>query len=221
MKKVFLLVALAFPFWAMSQNEGAKLKTFEDSVAYAIGCDIAESLKQMNINYEVLVQSISDYSKGKSKFSKDNVMMVLNDFQMRQQMNSNVEAEKNIETGKKFLAENRNSKSVHETPSGLQYKVLEQGKGNKPKPTDRIKFHYKGSLLDGTVFDSSYDRGQPLSGEVSRFIAGWVEGIQLMPEGSKYIFYIPSQLGYGNQQAGKIPPGSLLIFEVELLEILK
>ena len=210
MKKVFLLAALAFPFWAMSQNEEVKLKTFEDSVAYAIGCDIAESLKQMNINYEVLVQSISDYSKGKSKFSKDNVMMVLNDFQMRQQMSSNVEAEKNIETGKKFLAENRNSKSVHETPSGLQYKVLEQGKGNKPKPTDRIKFHYKG-----------YDRGQPLSGEVSRFIAGWVEGIQLMPEGSKYIFYIPSQLGYGNQQAGKIPPGSLLIFEVELLEILK
>ena len=119
------------------------------------------------------------------------------------------------------MAENRNNKSIYQTASGLQYKIVKQGTGNKPKPTDKIKFHYKGSLLDGTVFDSSYDRGQPLTGNVNQFIKGWIEGLQLMPEGSKYIFYIPSNLGYGNQQAGAIPPGSVLIFEVELLEIVK
>ena len=125
------------------------------------------------------------------------------------------------EEGEAFLKFNAEQEGVVVLPSGLQYKVITEGSGKKPSATSQVKCHYEGTLLNGMKFDSSYDRGQPLSGEVSRFIAGWVEGIQLMPEGSKYIFYIPSQLGYGNQQAGQIPPGSVLIFEVELLEILK
>jgi len=219
MKKIFWLVAL-LPLVGVNAQK-TELKTFEDSVAYAIGCDIAGGVKQMNIDYNVLIQGIADFAKNKNIFTPNDVKNILTEYQIRQQKGAQEQAEKNIEKGKKFLAENRNNKSIYQTASGLQYKIVKQGTGNKPKPTDKIKFHYKGSLLDGTVFDSSYDRGQPLTGNVNQFIKGWIEGLQLMPEGSKYIFYIPSNLGYGNQQAGAIPPGSVLIFEVELLEIVK
>lgn len=219
MKKIFWLVAL-LPLVSVNAQK-TELKTFEDSVAYAIGCDIAGGVKQMNIDYNVLIQGIADFAKNKNIFTPNDVKNILTEYQIRQQKGAQEQAEKNIEKGKKFLAENRNNKSIYQTASGLQYKIVKQGIGNKPKPTDKIKFHYKGSLLDGTVFDSSYDRGQPLTGNVNQFIKGWIEGLQLMPEGSKYIFYIPSNLGYGNQQAGAIPPGSVLIFEVELLEIVK
>lgn len=219
MKKIFWLVAL-LPLVSVNAQK-TELKTFEDSVAYAIGCDIAGGVKQMNIDYNVLIQGIADFAKNKNIFTPNDVKNILTEYQIRQQKGAQEQAEKNIEKGKKFLAENRNNKSIYQTVSGLQYKIVKQGTGNKPKPTDKIKFHYKGSLLDGTVFDSSYNRGQPLTGNVNQFIKGWIEGLQLMPEGSKYIFYIPSNLGYGNQQAGAIPPGSVLIFEVELLEIVK
>lgn len=219
MKKIVLLVAL-LPLVSVNAQK-TELKTFEDSVAYAIGCDVAGGVKQMNIDYDMLIKGISDFSKNKNIFTPNDVRNILTEYQIRQQKSAQEQADKNIEAGKKFLAENRNNKSVYQTESGLQYKIVKQGTGNKPKATDKIKFHYKGSLLDGTVFDSSYDRGQPLTGGVNQFIKGWIEGLQLMPEGSKYIFYIPSNLGYGNQQAGSIPPGSVLIFEVELLEIVK
>ncbi|MBO7199896.1 MAG: FKBP-type peptidyl-prolyl cis-trans isomerase [Bacteroidales bacterium] len=221
MKKIFLVVALVLPLMVNAQSKKVELKTFEDSLSYAVGCDIANGLQQLPIDYDIVTRAILDMTKGESQFTSDDVKKILNELQLRQQRNMEAEAQKNIETGKKFLAENRNNKSVYETQSGLQYKIIEQGKGNKPAVTDKVKFHYRGTLLDGTQFDSSYDRGQPLVGEVNRFIAGWVEGMQLMTEGSKYVFYIPSNLGYGNFPAGQIPPGSLLIFEVELLEIIK
>ena len=221
MKKIFLAVALVLPLIANAQTKKVELKTFEDSLSYAVGCDIANGLRQLPVDYEILTRAMLDMSKGESKFTDEDVKKILNELQLRQQQNMEAEAQKNIETGKKFLVENRNNKSVYETKSGLQYKIIEHGKGNKPKATDKVKFHYRGTLLDGTQFDSSYDRGQPLVGEVNRFIAGWVEGMQLMTEGSKYMFYIPSDLGYGNFPAGQIPPGSLLIFEVELIEIVK
>lgn len=221
MKKIFLVATLVLPLVANAQTKKVELKTFEDSLSYAVGCDIANGLQQLPIDYEILTKAMMDMSKGESRFGEDDVNKILNELQVRQQKHMENEAQKNIETGNKFLAENRNNKSVYETKSGLQYKIIEQGKGNKPKATDKVKFHYRGTLLDGTQFDSSYDRGQPLVGEVNRFIAGWVEGIQLMSEGSKYMFYIPSSLGYGNFPAGQIPPGSLLIFEVELIEIVK
>ena len=221
MKKIFLAVALVLPLMVNAQSKKVELKTFEDSLSYAVGCDIANGLQQLPIDYDIVTRAILDMTKGESQFTSDDVKKILNELQLRQQRNMEAEAQKNIETGKKFLAENRNNKSVYETQSGLQYKIIEQGKGNKSAVTDKVKFHYRGTLLDGTQFDSSYDRGQPLVGEVNRFIAGWVEGMQLMTEGSKYVFYIPSNLGYGNFPAGQIPPGSLLIFEVELLEIIK
>lgn len=127
----------------------------------------------------------------------------------------------NKEEGEKFLAENALREGVITTPSGLQYEVIKMGKGKKPVATDNVKVHYHGTLTNGTVFDSSVDRNEPITFGLTQVIAGWTEGLQLMPVGSKFKFYIPQQLGYGSQQAGSIPPYSTLIFEVELLGIEK
>ena len=123
------------------------------------------------------------------------------------------------EEGAKFLAENKKNKDVKETASELQYKVVKEGNGKKPAATDRVKVHYTGTLLDGTVFDSSVQRGEPAVFPLNGVISGWTEGLQLMSEGSKYIFYIPSNLAYGDRGAQTIKPGATLIFEVELLEV--
>jgi FKBP-type peptidyl-prolyl cis-trans isomerase FklB len=125
------------------------------------------------------------------------------------------------EDGEKFLTENALKEGVKVTESGLQYEVLKMGKGKKPSATDKVKVHYHGTLIDGTVFDSSVERGEPTSFGLNQVIKGWTEGLQLMPVGSKFRFYIPQELGYGAQQAGSIPPYSTLIFEVELLSIEK
>ena len=129
-------------------------------------------------------------------------------------------ATENIEAGKVFLAENKANIAVKETSSGLQYEVLQEGQGTQhPTASSTVKVHYHGTLLDGTVFDSSVARGEPISFPLNRVIAGWTEGVQLMVEGDKYKFFIPSHLAYGDSAAGKIAPGSTLIFEVELLEV--
>jgi FKBP-type peptidyl-prolyl cis-trans isomerase len=128
---------------------------------------------------------------------------------------------KNIEEGENFLAENKKREGVQETTSGLQYEVITMGTGAKPVETDMVKVHYTGMLIDSTKFDSSVDRGAPAEFGVNQVIQGWQEGIQLMPVGSKFKFYIPYELGYGENGTGPIPPYSVLVFEVELLEIVK
>jgi peptidylprolyl isomerase len=129
-------------------------------------------------------------------------------------------AVENIELGNAFLAKNKTNEDVLETDSGLQYQVLQKGSGSKhPSASTTVKVHYHGTLLDGTIFDSSVDRGQPISFALNQVIKGWTEGVQLMVEGDKFKFFVPSDLGYGNRSTGKITSGSLLIFEVELLEI--
>ena len=125
------------------------------------------------------------------------------------------------EDGEKFLAENALKEGVTVTESGLQYEVIKMGRGKKPTAADNVKVHYHGTLIDGTVFDSSVDRGEPITFGLNQVIAGWTEGVQLLPVGSKFRFYIPQELGYGAQNAGSIPPYSTLIFEVELLGIEK
>ncbi|MCW8834337.1 MAG: FKBP-type peptidyl-prolyl cis-trans isomerase [Colwellia sp.] len=126
----------------------------------------------------------------------------------------------NIAIGKDFLAKNKTAESIYETASGLQYQVLQQGEGTvHPTASSKVTVHYQGNLLDGTVFDSSIERGEPISFGLNQVIKGWTEGVQLMVVGDKFKFFIPSELGYGNSSAGKIAPGSLLIFEVELLAI--
>ncbi len=135
-------------------------------------------------------------------------------------MNNQKAAQENIAKGKAFLAENKTKEGVQETASGLQYQVLEsKGGDTHPKATDKVTVHYHGTLIDGSVFDSSVERGQTIDFPLNRVIKGWTEGVQLMSIGDKYRFFIPAELGYGNRSAGSIPPGSLLIFDVELIAI--
>lgn len=133
----------------------------------------------------------------------------------------NDKAAENLKTGQDFLAENKSLPGVTELPSGLQYQILTEGTGNKPSATDTVKCHYHGTLIDGTIFDSSVQRGQPAKFPLNMVIKGWTEGVQLMPEGSKWRFFIPADLGYGNRQvSAQIGPNCALIFDVELLEIM-
>jgi len=147
------------------------------------------------------------------------ILIVIAFFYFKSTINSGA-AEENIQLGVDFLAENKSAEGVVETPSGLQYKVLTKGTGvEHPKANDQVKVHYHGTLLDGTVFDSSVDRGAPISFGLNQVISGWTEGVQLMVVGEKTRFFIPSNLAYGNRSTGKIGAGSLLIFEIELLAI--
>jgi len=141
--------------------------------------------------------------------------------QAAQQAETAAAGGQNLAEGQKFLAENKLQEGVQTTVSGLQYKVLTMGDGAKPAATDSVKVHYRGTLLDGTEFDSSYARNEPISFALNRVIAGWTEGVQLMPIGSKYMFYIAPDLAYGESGGGPIPPNSTLVFEVELLDIEK
>ncbi|MBR3488644.1 MAG: FKBP-type peptidyl-prolyl cis-trans isomerase [Bacteroidales bacterium] len=169
-----------------------------------------------------------DCYKGQNTWNEATMRPLLQRFQQEFEKRQQEEHEKmmaskdeNIAAGKKFLEENALNKSVYQTKSGLQYKIERKGKGGKkPTATNKVKVHYTGKLLDGKVFDSSVDRGQPAEFFLNQVIPGWTEGLQLMDIGSKYIFYIPSNLAYGDQVVGSIPPGSTLIFEVELLDIL-
>ncbi len=205
------------------------LKDFNDSASYAIGKDIYQSWLQQNlgINGQAAGQSMIDCYKGQNTWTNEMMRPLLSRFQQEFEKRQRAEQDKmmaskdeNIAAGKKFLEENALNKSIYTTKSGLQYKIIKKGNGKKPKATDKVRVHYTGTLLDGTKFDSSVDRGEPMEFPLNAVIPGWTEGLQLMDEGSKYMLYIPYNLGYGEQPVGSIPPGSTLIFEVELLKIL-
>ncbi|MBO7445215.1 MAG: FKBP-type peptidyl-prolyl cis-trans isomerase [Bacteroidales bacterium] len=194
--------------------------TTEEKYSYAIGANMGTNLKNdgVSIDTEAYLRGLRDGLAGHNQFSEQQMQEI---FQQLQQMimdnrNNLANAEKAM--GKKFLEDNKNKEGVHVTPSGLQYKVIKEGSGPKPTATSEVTVHYKGTLLDGTVFDSTEKSGQPISFPLDRVIPGWTEGLQLMSPGAKYIFYIPSELAYGDQGApGAIPGGATLIFEVELL----
>lgn len=214
----------------LKKKQAPKISTFNDSASYAIGKDIATSWQQqkLGINLEVVAQSLIDMAKGKNNWSRQTMNPILQRFQrefeqrqQKKQQEMMASLDKNKEEGAKFLKENANNKSVYTTKSGLQYRKLKDGNGKHPTTNSTVKVHYTGKLLDGTVFDSSVERGEPMEFPVGAVIPGWTEGLQLMDEGSKYMLYIPYNLAYGENPAGEIPPGSTLIFEVELLEILK
>ena len=193
-----------------------------DKFSYAIGLGIGQNLLSMGaqgINVEDFAQAIADVlNRKETAISHNEAREIVNKYfaELEEKMNA-----ENIEKGKAFLAENAKKEGIVTLPSGLQYEVITEGNGKKPSATDRVKCHYEGTLIDGTLFDSSIKRGQPAGFGVNQVIRGWVEALQLMSEGSKWRLFIPSELGYGAQQAGEmIPPHSTLIFEVELIEVL-
>lgn len=193
-----------------------------DKFSYAIGLGIGQNLLSMGaqgINVNDFAQAISDVlNRKETAISHNEAREIVNKYFEELEAKMNAE---NIEKGKAFLTENAKKEGIITLPSGLQYQVLQEGNGKKPSATDRVKCHYEGTLIDGTLFDSSIKRGQPAVFGVNQVIKGWVEALQLMSEGSKWKLFIPSELGYGAQQAGEmIPPHSTLIFEVELIEVL-
>ena len=183
-----------------------------------VGVNIGSQLKaDKMVNKEVFLKGLNDALAGKAKAEDIDSLKMQGAQQVLQAAQVEVMKKENTE----FLVTNKKKDGVKVTKSGLQYKVLKEGKGETPKDTDQVKVHYTGKLVDGTVFDSSVERGQPATFGVTQVIKGWIEGLQLMKPGAKYQFVIPSELGYGERGSRSIPPASTLVFEVELLEIIK
>lgn len=207
--------------------EPPAFKSDEDKASYAIGLQIARNMKAQGvpINVDAFSQGFkAGYGGGKTLLTDEEVQQTLQAFQQemiaKQQQAMAAEGAKNREAGAAFLAANKAKAGVVELPSGLQYKVIKAGTGKKPTAESTVRVHYRGTLLDGTEFDSSYKRGQPAEFPVGGVIKGWTEALQLMQEGGKWELYIPASLAYGDQGAGGvIKPGATLIFEVELLEV--
>lgn len=214
--------------------EQVALETDQQKQAYAIGTSIGgfinkqvEDQKSYGIELDkaLLVQGFVAALQGQSQFTEAEARELVakseQAIRAAKQKEQNMVGEKNIADGAAYLAENAKREGVTVTESGLQYEVLTAAEGDKPAATDTVKVHYHGTLLDGTEFDSSYTRGEPAVFPLNRVIKGWTEGVQLMSVGSKYKFHIPSELAYGQRATGKITPNSTLIFDVELLEIVK
>jgi len=205
------------------------LETQKDKVSYIIGWDIGNNLKRQSIdvNFNALTKGLKNALSGTKPLLTENEMQeVMSNFQKEMQtkqteMRKKI-ADKNKKEGEEFLAKNKTNKNVITLPSGLQYKVIKEGTGERPQITDTVTVHYRGTLIDGTEFDSSYKRGQPATFPVNGVIKGWTEALQLMKTGSRWELYIPSELAYGQQGAGQnIGPNCVLIFDVELLSIEK
>lgn len=227
MRKIILSAAgLAMAGVAIAQDKPAPPA---DAPSYIIGTNIASNLKEqgLDINLESLMAGLTDVLKGSgSKIppaeAKEIMTKLETDLQAKASAKAAEAGKKNIEAGKAFLEANGKAEGVKTTASGLQYAVMKEGAGEKPKATDTVRVHYHGTLLDGKVFDSSVDRNEPATFPLDGVIKGWTEGLQLMTLGSKYKFVLPSELAYGERGAGdNIGPGAVLTFEVELLEIVK
>lgn len=212
------------------KNQPIKLMSFNDSASYAIGRDMGNAWTQQNlgINLKAAGQSLIDMAEGRNTWGQEVMQPLLQRFQSefeqrqrQQEQDMMASLDKNKAEGEAFLKENAKKQGVVTTKSGLQYKIVKRGNGKKPTANSMVKVHYTGTLIDGKKFDSSVDRGVPAEFPLGNVIPGWIEGLQLMDEGSQYILYIPAKLAYGDRIAGDIPPGSTLIFDVQLLEIMK
>ncbi|HOL74402.1 MAG TPA: FKBP-type peptidyl-prolyl cis-trans isomerase [Bacteroidales bacterium] len=209
-------------------NAPLQFNTFKDTVSYLIGTDLAKNFinNQLDIDINYLKAGYENVLNNVDTIFTDqefqSVMQKLQKIAMEKSEAKRLEEAKlNKEVGQKFLESNKNNPGVYQTPSGLQYKVIKMGEGPKPTSTDKVKVHYEGKLINGKVFDSSYERGEPIEFGLNQVIPGWAEGLTLMPVGSVFELYIPSDLAYGDRPIGEIPAGSTLIFKVELLEIVK
>ena len=218
-------LAVAITFTSFAQAE-TKLTETKDKVSYSIGADIGSTIKRQGIDVDpdkVLIGLKDAYAGGKLAMTDEEMKTTMESFQkdMMAKMTKKREedAKKNKEAGEKFLAENKKKDGVKTTASGLQYKIVTEGKGEKPKETDTVVTHYRGTTIDGKEFDSSYKRNEPAEFPLAGVIKGWTEGLQLIPVGTTAEFYVPAELAYGDNAPPEIGPGQTLIFKVELLSI--
>lgn len=229
MKKILLFLSFTcLSAILFAQNTGKNttpapmLKNINDSFSYALGVQVASFYKQQGvkkINAAILSKAVNDiYTSGKSALSQKDMDLVIMGITSPDQYK---QCKTNLTAGERYLKENKSKSGVTTTASGLEYEVMTQGTGMKPSIKDTVVCHYKGSLLNGSVFDESYSRGTPATFALTNVIKGWTEALQLMPVGSKYKLYVPCELGYGIMDYGSIPGGSTLVFEVELLSIKK
>jgi len=224
---VGLSIVTLFLAGQIGAQETPVLKDQKDKVSYSIGMEIGKNMKRqsLDVNPELLTRGVKDaFSEGKPLMTEEEMKEALMAFQKemiaKQQELAKVAGEKNQKEGEAFLAENKKKEGVITLPSGLQYKVIKAGSGKKPKATDTVTVHYQGTLINGTEFDSSYRRGQPVSFPVNGVIPGWTEALQLMETGAKWQIVIPSNLAYGDRGVGpQIGPNATLIFEIELISI--
>jgi FKBP-type peptidyl-prolyl cis-trans isomerase FklB len=217
---IFAVLSLLLPM--LGEEKSLQLKDQNDKVSYSIGLNIGMNLskQKVSVNPEILTAGIKDGIAGKPQLTQEQIKEVMTTLEKDMQQKQHAAAEKNAGEGTKFLEENKKKEGVKTTASGLQYKVIKEGSGPQAKATDVVTVNYRGTLIDGTEFDSSYKRGEPATFPLNGVIKGWTEGVQLMKVGSKYQFVIPSNLGYGDRAVGPdITPNSTLIFEVELLGV--
>jgi len=231
MRKTNLILLISFLILGTSiygqtkTNKTKPMTTKLDSISYVLGQEVGGYYlsQEIIVNTDEFTQGFIDAFNKTSAIDPATKEKIIQQFQVEQQAKQQVKtAQKSGENkakGAAFLEANKKKEGVFATPTGLQYKIVKQGEGEHPKPTDVVKVHYHGTLIDGTVFDSSVQRNEPATFPLNRVIPGWTEGVQLMTKGAKYIFYIPSNLAYGDRETGSIAPGSTLVFEVELLEI--
>ena len=216
---IFSASLLALPLFG--QEKSTQLKDQKDKVSYSIGLQIGFNLsrQKVDISPELLASGIKDALAGKPQLTPDQIKEVMSTFEKDMEQKQKQAGDKNKVEGAKFLEENKKKEGVKTTASGLQYKVLKDGNGAQPKTTDTVTVNYRGTLINGTEFDSSYKRGQPATFPVNGVIKGWTEALQLMKVGSKYQLFIPSDLAYGERSvSADLAANSTLIFEVELLD---
>jgi FKBP-type peptidyl-prolyl cis-trans isomerase FklB len=223
-KSILLVACLSFATLISCNGQKGKsdvvLKTQSDSVAYGIGVSIGANMKKDgldSLNVDILAKALKAAMHGDSTMisaqqSQSIIQAYLGEKQKKK-------GEAALNEGKKFLEENKKKPGVTELPDGLQYSVMKEGTGPMPKETDSVTVHYHGTLIDGTVFDSSVDRGQPITYPLNGFVKGWQEALQMMKVGSKWKLFVPPTLGYGERGSGKVPPNATMIFEMELISI--
>ncbi|MCB0392367.1 MAG: FKBP-type peptidyl-prolyl cis-trans isomerase [Bdellovibrionales bacterium] len=222
--KILVILLLAMGIVACNKKRNVDMSSDKAKYSYAIGQQIGKNMKNQNIDMDIdaFALAIEHQLKGeKPLLNEEEVKKALSKMAEDRNKQRREEAEGNKKEGEDFLAKNKSKNGVKTSDSGLQYEVITEGKGKKPKSDDVVKVHYKGTLIDGTEFDSSYKRNSPAEFPVTAVIRGWTEALQMMPVGSKWKLYIPPDLAYGEAGRPSIPGNSVLIFEVELLDIIK
>jgi FKBP-type peptidyl-prolyl cis-trans isomerase len=219
-----VLAVLGLSALQLTAQPAPTLDSQQQKVSYAIGLNLGRSLaaQKVQTDFDSLTRGIKDGLAGTAAMNDQQIQQTMQEFEKEMRSQRTAAGEKAQADGARFLAENEKKPGVQKTASGLQYQIITAGDGPKPKSTDKVKVHYRGTLIDGKEFDSSYSRGEPAVFPANRVIAGWTEALQLMPVGSKWKLFIPASLAYGAEGAGAaIPPNAALVFEVELLGIEK